>query len=226
MFEAPYKRNKLPPNSSTTVTKCQNNSVVAYIEQIVSARADRLSIEIRVVKLNATTYNGLLKLLTYYQLMATDGLNGYPISYIWQNFVRPKIKCSSTTENIFFSFGKPDNISSSLVNPHIVLNIIGYYPDDNKNLISNSQGFMSDVRHVSMALRTDVFLTYDNNLAHRAAALYKWENNRTGLDMMTVFKRFGKRDVLDYAASEGETADQASDRSKCLYTGGSIIYAT
>lgn len=150
---------------------------------------------------------------------------GNPIDYIWKNFISPKTKSPKTTENIFFSFSRPDGVSSNLVNAHIILNIIGYCPDENKKLISNIQGFMSDVRHVNMAQRTDVFLTYDNNLAHRAAALYKWENEKTGFEMMTVFKRFGKKDVLDYAAAEGETADQASDRSKCLYTGGVILYA-
>lgn len=149
-----------------------------------------------------------------------------PIRYIWEKLIKPNIKSSRTTENIFFSFHKPDSVSSNLVNAHIVLNIIGYFPDDNKKLISNIQGFMSDVRHVNMAQRTDVFLTYDNNLAHRAAALYKWENAKSGFNMMTVFKRFGKRDVLNYVASEGETADQASDRSICLYTDGVISYTT
>jgi len=145
-----------------------------------------------------------------------------PVEHVWNNFVKPKLKNISITENVFFSFLKAGSVSSDLVNSHIVLNIIGYYPDKNKKISENLSAFMSDVRHVNMALRTDVFLTYDQNLAHRAAALYKWESLKTGVNMMTVFKRFGKKDVLDYVAVEGETADQASDRSICLYTGGII----
>jgi len=148
-----------------------------------------------------------------------------PMEYIWENFIRPKLRFEKITENIFFSFQRADSVTSNIVNSHIVLNILGYYSDDNKKLISNIQGFMSDARHVNMALRTDVFITYDRKLAYRAAALYKWENCKTGFNLMTVFKRFGRNDVVGYIASEGETADQASDRSKCLYTSGKLIYS-
>jgi len=148
-----------------------------------------------------------------------------PISEIWKKFISPKVVSPDITTDLFFGFDEVQGLYGNFITPHIVLNIIGYYPDKNRKIVSNISGFMSDVRHVNMASRTDVFLTYDRNLAHRASALYKWKDTKTGYHLMTVFKKFGKKDIIDYTESEDETYDQASDRWKLFYTNGKLSSA-
>ena len=148
-----------------------------------------------------------------------------PIEEIWKSIVSQKVISPDITVDMFFGFGDDQGLCGDIINPHLVLNIIGYYPDANKKITSNISGFMSDVRHVNMASRTDVFLTYDRNLAHRASALYKWKDAETGYHLMTVFKRFGKNDVMNYISSEEEIYDQASDRWRLFYTNGRLSSA-
>lgn len=148
-----------------------------------------------------------------------------PLLEIWRRIVSPKIISPDITPDMFFGFDEYQGLCGDFARPHIVLNIIGYYPDSNKKISSNISGFLSDVRHVNMASRTDVFLTYDRNLAYRAAALYKWKDAQTGYHLMTVFKKFGKKDIVEYTKSGDETYDQASDRWSLFYTNGQLASA-
>lgn len=146
-----------------------------------------------------------------------------PILDIWLEVLKKIVVNPEITDNIFFGLSDSGAMSADLIVPHITLNVLGYFNDKNQRIADKFEGFMSDIRHVNYAQRTDVFFSHDKNLTIRAAALYKWENNKTSRNMMTVFRRLGKRDLQAHCEESGETIDQASDRSMCIYTDGCLM---
>ncbi len=118
-----------------------------------------------------------------------------PMHAMWEKIIRDKIPSNirpTITEDTFYGFAQPSNDAQHYLLPHIILNIIGYNADSQAKIKENISNFIIDIKHIDMAARTDVFLSYDKKLSNRAAALYKWK-----ADIMTVFLK-KKSDQLNY----------------------------
>ena len=105
-----------------------------------------------------------------------------PIDAIWDHM---KDKVGSATKDQFFGFETIPGVEieqsrlGSVAGCHLVLNMVGFYPDKGLPKREKIKNIMSDGQHLGHASLCGAFLTSDSRLYKKAEAIFKYRDFTT-----------------------------------------------